>query len=205
MSKLNEQERKTELALVTRYAVQNTKYKSLNQLSKYLGVSSASLNNWSEGRTDPLRMNMGALILLLELRGWKLDPFIRYMLGMITKEDLETGKTDLTKEAVNLPLNERAKLMYALANSIVQETNAFSSPEFVATLRRWLDRENLSISEAAQLTRIIPDSRFQGLVDGGLMPSQRELILLTVCGRFTKNDGSGYQLAELEALVAGSN
>ncbi len=203
MSKLSEKERKTELALLTRYAVQNTKYRSLNQLAKYLEVSSASLNNWSEGRTDPLKMNIGALMLLLELRGWKLDPFVQYLLGMITKDDLETGKINLTNQALNLPLNERAKLARKILQSIEKQTAAFSSPEFVETLRLWLNRENLSISEAAQLTRILPDSRFQGLVEGGLMPNQRELILLTVCDRFVKRDGSSYQLAELEALSTG--
>lgn len=203
MPKLSEKERKRELALLTRYAIHNTKYKSLNQLAKYLEVSSASLNNWSESRTDPLKMNMGALMLLLELRGWKLDPFVKYLLGLITKEELETGKINLTSQIINLPLNERAKLARKILQTIEEETNAFSSPEFVETLRNWLKRENLSISEAAQLSRIIPDSRFQALVEGGLMPNQRELILLTVCDRFVRTDGSSYQLAELEALATG--
>lgn len=203
MAKLTEKERKRELALLTQFIVHNTKYKTLNQLAKHLNVSAATISNWNESKTDPLKMNAGALKEVLSIRGWGLDPFIDYLLGKIDKWDLEGGTINLTNLAINLPLNERAKLLRKIAQSIEEETSAFSSEEFVKTLKAWIKRENLSLSDAARITNIAPESRFIALVEGGLIPNQRELILLSVCDRFTRRDGSYYELSELEALALG--
>ena len=129
--KLSESERKDELALLVQFCINNTKYTTLNQLASFLNKAPATVTNWMNKRTDPLKMDSGTLYKMLVLRGWDLTKYIQFLLGEISKEDIEKNKTDLTSTAINLPLNEQADLVYNVAKVIRERTISYSDKEFV--------------------------------------------------------------------------
>ncbi len=202
MRKKTEQERKQELIKLIGYVKSNTKYRKLSDIARKINTSTASISNWNEGKNDPYKVSSLSLYKLLQLRGWNIERFIQYLEGEISYRELTQESVNLAKAANNLPIHDRVRLIKLLTESIDDELSVKSSPEFTTILNEWFESQNLTLKEISRLTKIIPSSRFQALLDG-LRPTQRELINLVVCDRFKKADGSRYDLRELELLVAG--
>ena len=199
--KKTEQERKQELIKIIGYITSHTQYNNLTEISRKIKVSVAALSKWNDGFHDPYKISSYFLYKLLELRGWSLDRFIQYLEGQISYRELTQESANLARAATNLSLEQQVRLITLLSQSVANKLSVRSSPEFITILNQWFESQNLSLKEASRLTKILPTSRFQALLEG-LRPTQRDLINLAVCDRFRKPDGSRYNLNELEFLVS---
>lgn len=197
------EERRLILRQLIGYIKKHSQYRSLVDIGKRINVSTSALSYWQDGKNDPLKIPSYNLWKLLELRGWSLDKFMLYLEGEISYQELTQREINVTKAAINLPSHERFRHVIHTMESLEQEFTAISDPEFTRVLNEWVKAQNITLQEAARITKIYPASRFEAILKG-LRPTQRELINLAVCERFLKPDGQPYDLSDLEILVTGN-
>ena len=197
------EERKQILIQLIKHIKKNTRYKSLVEIGKKIEVSPSALSNWQDGKNDPYKIPSYNLWKLLELRKWSLDRFILYLEGEISYRELTEVEPNITKAAINLPYHERFRHAIRTMESLENEFTATSAPQFTRVLNQWFESQNISLQEAARITKILPPRRFQALLSG-IRPIQRELINLAICESFVRPDGSKYDLSDLELLVNGN-
>ena len=174
------------------------KYTSLNALAKDLGIKGPTASKWLNGRVDPLEISGRNLRSLARIKGWTLEYLLSYFEGSLIVQEISF--TRLKNDLVNLTLPEQAEVMAILSDSIQRKLQAKSSAAFTNIFNNFLSQNSINVHDAVGITGIAPAKRVAQLLDGA-MPTQNELLKLSICQSFTKEDGSQWQLPELIKLA----
>ena len=121
-----------------------------------------------------------------------------YFEGKLIVENLSLARTK--NELVNYTLSEQAELMVLLAREIEDKTSQVSPVIFTIIFKKFVAANDFSMPYVAKITGIGTGKRVAQLAEGAL-PTQRELLQLTLCESFLKDDGTKWTLEELTKLI----
>ena len=166
---------------------------SQERLGEAIGLSQNIISKWIKQKVYPENLITKNFRSLAEVAGWTMDDLYNFIYSV----DSDLPNYDQVKnESLELPVIQMISLSRELNDFAYQKLSRVSGKEFSKIIIRYLEDSNLDMLSAAKFFRIMPQSRFQELVDGAL-PTKTEIMRLASAHVLTKQSGEKYDFIEL--------